>query len=115
MDNEMTIITERYEHFENYIGELIEYGSWTEKAKNIIRDAYLVDINPSWVEMQLLENRHIEVYTRIIQKCRLMQSNIPHERKEKDIILAKQLENICLHYRTELLEELTATIREYCL
>lgn len=115
MDNEMTIITERYEYFENHINDLIEYNWWTTKAKNIIRDAYLVDINPSWVEAQLRENRHSEIYIRIIQKCRLMQSSIPRDKKPKDILLAKQLDNICSLYRNELLTELTNTIREYCL
>lgn len=115
MDNNTTIITERYEYFENYINNLIEYNWWTTKAKNIIRDAYLVDINPSWVEAQLRENRHSEIYIRIIQKCRLMQSSIPRDKKPKDILLAKQLDNICSLYRNELLTELTNTIREYCL
>ena len=115
MDNNTTIITERYEYFENHIGELIEGNWWTTKAKNIIRDAYLVDINPSWVEAQLRENRHSEIYIRIIQKCRLMQSSIPRDKKPKDILLAKQLDNICSLYRNELLTELTNTIREYCL
>lgn len=115
MDNNTTIITERYEYFENHINDLIEYNWWTTKAKNIIRDAYLVDINPSWVEAQLRENRHSEIYIRIIQKCRLMQSSIPRDKKPKDILLAKQLDNICSLYRNELLTELTNTIREYCL
>ena len=115
MDNNTTIITERYEYFENHINDLIEYNWWTIKAKNIIRDAYLVDINPSWVEAQLRENRNIEIYVRIIQKCRLMQSSIPRDKKPKDILLAKQLDNICSLYRNELLTELTNTIREYCL
>ena len=115
MDNNTTIITERYEYFDNHINDLIEYNWWTTKAKNIIRDAYLVDINPSWVEAQLRENRHSEIYIRIIQKCRLMQSSIPRDKKPKDILLAKQLDNICSLYRNELLTELTNTIREYCL
>ena len=115
MDNNTTIITERYEYFENHINDLIEYNWWTTKAKNVIRDAYLVDINPSWVEAQLWENRHSEIYIRIIQKCRLMQSSIPRDKKPKDILLAKQLDNICSLYRNELLTELTNTIREYCL
>ena len=115
MDNNTTIITERYEYFENHINDLIEYNWWTTKAKNIIRDAYLVDINPSWVEAQLRENRHSEIYIRIIQKCRLMKSSIPHDKKPKDILLAKQLDNICSLYRNELLTELTNTIRDYCL
>ena len=115
MDNNTTIITERYEYFENHINDLVEYNWWTTKAKNIIRDAYLVDINPSWVEAQLRENRHSEIYIRIIQKCRLMQSSIPRDKKPKDILLAKQLDNICSLYRNELLTELTNTIREYCL
>ena len=115
MDNNTTIITERYEYFENHINDLIEYNWWTTKAKNIIRDAYLVDINPSWVEAQLRENRHSEIYIRIIQKCRLMHSSIPRDKKPKDILLAKQLDNICSLYRNELLTELTNTIREYCL
>ena len=115
MDNNTTIITERYEYFENHINDLIEYNWWTTKAKNIIRDAYLVDINPSWVEAQLRENRHSEIYIRIIQKCRLMQSSIACDKKPKDILLAKQLDNICSLYRNELLTELTNTIREYCL
>lgn len=115
MDNNTTIITERYEYFENHINELIEGNWWTTKAKNIIRDAYLVDINPSWVEAQLRENRHSEIYIRIIQKCRLMKSSIPRDKKPKDILLAKQLDNICSLYRNELLTELTNTIREYCL
>ena len=115
MDNNTTIITERNEYFENHINDLIEYNWWTTKAKNIIRDAYLVDINPSWVEAQLRENRHSEIYIRIIQKCRLMKSSIPRDKKPKDILLAKQLDNICSLYRNELLTELTNTIREYCL
>ena len=115
MDNNTTIITERYEYFENHIDELIEGNWWTTKAKNIIRDAYLVGINPSWVEAQLRENRHSEIYIRIIQKCRLMKSAIPRDKKPKDILLAKQLDNICSLYRNELLTELTNTIREYCL
>ena len=115
MDNNTTIITERYEYFENHINDLVEYNWWTTKAKNIIRDAYLVDINPSWVEAQLRENRHSEIYIRIIQKCRLMKSAIPRDKKPKDILLAKQLDNICSLYRNELLTELTNTIREYCL
>ena len=115
MDNNTTIITERYEYFENHINDLVEYNWWTTKAKNIIRDAYLVDINPSWVEAQLRENRNIEIYIRIIQKCRLMKSSIPRDKKPKDILLAKQLDNICSLYRNELLTELTNTIREYCL
>lgn len=115
MDNNTTIITERYEYFENHINDLIEYNWWTEHAENIIKDAYLVDINPSWVEAQLRENRNIEIYIRIIQKCRLMKSSIPHDKKPKDILLAKQLDNICSLYRNELLTELTNTIREYCL
>ena len=115
MDNNTTIITERYEYFESHINDLIEYNWWTTKAKNIIRDAYLVDINPSWVEAQLRENRHSEIYIRIIQKCRLMKSSIPRDKKPKDILLAKQLDNICSLYRNELLTELTNTIREYCL
>lgn len=115
MDNNTTIITERYEYFENHINDLIEYNWWTTKAKNIIRDAYLVDINPSWVEAQLRENRHSEIYIRIIQKCRLMKSSISRDKKPKDILLAKQLDNICSLYRNELLTELTNTIREYCL
>ena len=107
MDNEMTIIDERYEFFENHLDEHIAYGflertAWTERAKSIIKDAYCVDIDPVWVEMQLKENRHSEIYIRIIQKCRL-------------ILLAKQLDNICSLYRNELLTELTNTIREYCL
>ena len=115
MENNTTIITERYEYFENHINDLVEYNWWTTKAKNIIRDAYLVDINPSWVEAQLRENRHSEIYIRIIQKCRLMQSSIKRKKKPKDILLAKQLDNICSLYRNELLTELTNTIREYCL
>ena len=115
MDNNTTIITERYEYFENHINDLIEYNWWTTKAKNIIRDAYLVDINPSWVEAQLRENRHSEIYIRIIQKCRLMQSSTTHNKNANNTVLAKQLDNICLHYRNELLTELTNTIREYCL
>ena len=115
MDNNTTIITERYEYFENHINDLVEYNWWTTKAKNIIRDAYLVDISPSWVEAQLRENRHSEIYIRIIQKCRLMKSSIPRDKKPKDILLAKQLDNICSLYRNELLTELTNTIREYCL
>ena len=115
MNNDTTIITEKYEYFENHINDLIEYNWWTTKAKNIIRDAYLVDINPSWVEAQLRENQHSEIYIRIIQKCRLMKSAIPRDKKPKDILLAKQLDNICSLYRNELLTELTNTIREYCL
>lgn len=115
MDNDMTIISERCEYFENHINDLVEYNWWTEHAENIIRDAYLVDINPSWVEAQLRENRNIEIYIRIIQKCRLMKSSIPRDKKSNDILLAKQIDNICLHYRNELLDELTNTIREYCL
>ena len=115
MDNNTTIITERYEYFENHINDLIEYNWWTTKAKNVIRDAYLVDINPSWVEAQLWENRHSEIYIRIIQKCRLMKSSTTHNKNANNTVLAKQLDNICLHYRNELLTELTNTIREYCL
>ena len=115
MDNDTTIITERCEYFENHIDELIEGKWWTEHAKNIIKDAYLVDINPSWVEAQLRENRNIEIYVRIIQRCRIMRSSIPRDKKPNDILLAKQIDNICLHYRNELLTELTNTIREYCL
>ena len=115
MDNNTTIITERYEYFENHINDLVEYNWWTTKAKNIIRDAYLVDINPSWVEAQLRENRHSEIYTRIIQKCRLMQSSIACDQNNNNSVLAKQLDNICSLYRNELLTELTNTIREYCL
>ena len=115
MDNNTTIITERCEYFENHINDLVEYNWWTTKAKNIIRDAYLVDINPSWVEAQLRENRHSEIYIRIIQKCRLMKSSTTHNKNANNTVLAKQLDNICLHYRNELLTELTNTIRDYCL
>ena len=115
MDNDTTIITERYEYFENHIDDLIEYNWWTEHAENIIKDAYCVDINPSWVEAQLRENRNIEIYVRIIQRCRIMRSSITHGNKIDNIFLAKQIDNICLHYRNELLTELTNTIREYCL
>ena len=120
MDNEMTIIDERYEFFENHLDEHIQYGflertAWTERAKSIIKDAYCVDINPVWVEMHLKENQYSEIYIRIIQKCRLMKSSIPRDKKPKDILLAKQLDNICSLYRNELLTELTNTIREYCL
>lgn len=115
MDNNMTIITERYEYFENHLDNIIEYFGWTDNAKELIRDAYLVDISPAWVEAQLRENRSSEIYIRIIQRCRIMQSSIPKNKKENDNLLAEQLENISLHYRRELLNELTALAREYCL
>lgn len=115
MNNNTTIITERYEYFENHIDELIEGNWWTTKAKNIIRDAYLVDINPSWVEAQLRENRHSEIYIRIIQKCRLMQSSIICDQNNDNSVLAEQLDNISWDYRNKLLTELTSQIREYCL
>ena len=115
MDNNTTIITERYEYFENHINDLVEYNWWTTKAKNIIRDAYLVDINPSWVEAQLRGNRHSEIYIRIIQKCRLMQSSIACDQNNDNSVLAEQLDNISWDYRNKLLTELTSQIREYCL
>lgn len=115
MDNNTTIITERYEYFENHINDLIEYSWWTTKAKNIIRDAYLVDISPAWVEAQLRENRHSEIYIRIIQKCRLMQSSIACDQNNDNSVLAEQLDNISWDYRNKLLTELTSQIREYCL
>ena len=120
MDNEMTIIDERYEFFQNHLDEHIQYGflertAWTERAKSIIQDAYCVDIDPVWVEMHLKENQHSEIYIRIIQKCRLMKSSTTHNKNANNTVLAKQLDNICLHYRNELLTELTNTIRDYCL
>ena len=115
MDNDTTIITERCEYFENHINDLIEYNWWTEHAENIIRDAYLVDINPSWVEAQLRENRNIEIYIRIIQKCRLMQSSIACDQNNDNSVLAEQLDNISWDYRNKLLTQLTSQIREYCL
>ena len=91
MDNEMTIIDERYEFFENHLDEHIQYGflertAWTERAKSIIKDAYCVDINPVWVEMHLKENQYSEIYIRIIQKCRLMKSSIPRDKKPKTFL-----------------------------
>ena len=115
MDNDTTIITERCEYFENHIDDLIECNWWTEHAENIIKDAYLVDINPSWVEAQLRENRHSEIYIRIIQKCRLMQSSIASDQNNDNSVLAEQLDNISWDYRNKLLTELTSQIREYCL
>lgn len=115
MDNETTIITERYEYFQNNYNRLLESKSWAERAIRIIRDAYCVNISPSWVEAQLRENRHIEVFIRIIQKCRIMRSSIEYVDKRNNKVLLKQVDNINRTYRNELLSELTETIREYCL
>lgn len=115
MDNDTTIVTERYEYFQNNYNRLLEYNSWSERAIRIIRDAYCVNISPSWVEAQLRENRHIEVFIRIIQKCRIMRSSIEYVDKRNNKVLLEQVGNICDTYRNELLSELTQTIREYCL
>ena len=120
MDNEMTIIDERYEFFQNHLDEHIQYGflertAWTERAKSIIQDAYCVDISPVWVEMHLKENQYSEIYIRIIQKCRLMQSSIASDQNNDNSVLAEQLDNISWDYRNKLLTELTSQIREYCL
>ena len=119
MDNDMTIITERCEFFENHLDDYINYGflprnAWNEKTKNIIKDAYCVNIEPTWTEMMWKENRHSEIYIRIIQKCRFMKSSISRYKKSNCEVLAKQLDNICQHYKNELFTELTSTVREYC-
>lgn len=115
MDNDTTIITERYEYFENHYNDLVKYDSWSKGANRIIRDAYCVNISPSWIEAQLRENRHIEIFIRIIQKCRIMRSSIEYVNEGNNKLLLEQVDNINRTYRNELLSELTQTIREYCL
>lgn len=113
MENEktITILDERYEYFQNHREDIVGDENWTINAENLIMDAYLVDINPSWVRAQLRENRGVDVYIRIIQKCRQMLSTTT----DKDALFAEELNRLCLHYRKELLSQLTAVIREYCL
>lgn len=113
--NDTTIITERYEYFQSHSDSLLQYDSWTEKAKEIIRHAYMVDINPSWVEAQLRENRYSEIYIRIVQKCRIMRSSVEYMDKGDNKLLLEQIDSISHTYRDELLTELTGIIREYCL
>lgn len=113
MENEKTILDERYEYFQDHRETIVGDENWTINAENLIMDAYLVDINPAWVRAQLRDNRGVDVYIRIIQKCRQMLSTIADNKK--DALFAKELNHLSLHYRQELLKHLTALIREYCL
>lgn len=107
----MTPIQEKYEYFQDHREDIVGDENWTINAENLIMDAYLVDINPAWVRAQLRDNRGVDVYIRIIQKCRQMLSTTT----EKDALFAEELNRLSLHYRKELLNQMTAIIREYCL
>ena len=111
MENEKTILDERYEYFQDHRETIVGDENWTINAENLIMDAYLVDINPAWVRAQLRDNRGVDVYIRIVQKCRQMLSTTT----EKDALFAEELNRLSLHYRKELLNQMTAIIREYCL
>lgn len=116
MNNNTTILNQRYEYFQNHIDDfIIDTSQWTEKSKDAIRDAYVMGLSASWAQAQLLENRPTEIYIRIIQRCRNMQLSIALEKKGNNALLAQQLEDISSYYRNELLTKLTSLIREYCL
>lgn len=111
----MTIIDERHEYFENHLNNYIDYGyldrnTCAGKIKDTMRDAYCVDVSPYWVEGQLLENRHAEIYVRIIKQCGQMLASTTCDK-----LLAKQLKNIRSRYRAKLLAELGRVVRKYCL
>lgn len=115
MEREKTILDERYEYFQNHRESIVGDENWTINAEKLIMDAYLVDINPSWVRERLRDNRGVDVYIRIIQKCRQMLLTIADNNNKRDIPLAEELNRLSLHYRKELWNHLSALAREYCL
>ena len=106
-----TPFAENLAEFETYYEERWK-EHWSERAVEIMRDAYCVDISEMRVEQDLYQNDFISIYKNIIISCRSLEDQA---NKQQDNAWKKQLESTRQHYQVELLKTLTATIREYCM
>ena len=115
MDNNTTIITERYEYFENHINDLIEYNWWTTKAKNIIRDAYALGLDLDKLDT-LVNNpwAYVEVYILLIKKYRIFKSEVERWTGDDAKETLKQLEELHEKYRAKLSKTLHAHLKNFC-
>lgn len=106
-----TPFAKNLEIFKNYYEEIWK-EHWSERAVEIMRDAYCVDISEMRVEQDLYQNDFISIYKNIIIRCRFLEQQA---REQQDKVWEKQLKNTRKYYQVELLKSLTATIREYCM
>ena len=106
-----TPFAEKFEEFKNYYEESWKQ-QWSERAVEIMGDAYCVGVSISSVERDLYQNDFISIYKNIIIRCRFLEQQA---REQQDKTWEKQLKNTRKYYQVELLKALTATIREYCM
>lgn len=100
------------EDFEkSYKTKMLQSG-FSEKTIKIFQDAYCIDLNPTWIKQCLDANNYIELFSKIITKCRILAlqaSKYCHDTWEEQLISLKE------EYQVKLLKTLTAVIQEYCM
>lgn len=106
-----TPLAKRLEDFKTYYEDSWK-KQWSERAVEIMRDAYCVGISEMRVEKDLYQNDYISIYKNIIINSRSLECQA---NQQQDSIWAGQLKMIRKYYQAELLKALTSTIQNFCM
>lgn len=89
----------------------LEYrDKWSQKAIEIIADAYALSINDKWADAQLEKCNYQEIHKTIINKCRDKLDFWQIEEEDK-----KVLNEMLERHKKELYRLLTSDIYNYCI
>lgn len=106
-----TPLAKRLEDFETYYKDNWK-DHWSDKAVQIMQDAYCVDISEMRVEKDLYQNDYISIYKNIIINSRSLECQA---KQQQDSAWEEQLKMIRKYYQAELLKALTSTIQYFCM
>lgn len=106
-----TPFAKNLEEFKTYYKEKWE-EQWSDRAVEVMQDAYCVGISEMSVERDLYQNDYISIYKNIIVKCRSLECQAS---QQQDSAWEEQLKAMRKHYQIQLFQLLTVTIREYCM
>lgn len=106
-----TPLAKRLEDFETYYKDNWK-DHWSDKAVQIMQDAYCVGISEMRVEKDLYQNDYISIYKNIIINSRALECQA---KQQQDSAWGEQLKMIRKYYQVELLKALTSTIQNFCM
>ena len=106
-----TPFAKNLEEFKTYYEEKWK-EQWSDRAVEVMQDAYCVGISEMSVERDLYQNDYISIYKNIIIKCRSLECEAS---RQQDNAWEEQLKMTRKHYQTELLKALTSTIQYFCM
>lgn len=103
------MVKERFEEFYETHLDLEYRGKWTERAINLIADAYAIGMNTQWVVAKLESCKTDEIHKQVICRCRDKLEFWQTDENDK-----KTIRDIMKEHKRMLYEILSQDIYNYC-